>query len=141
MSESLAIDVQDLVVRYGSAYGVRGVDLTVRRGQVCGLIGPNGAGKSTTLRVLATLRRPDSGRADVLGWDVAARADRVRWHVGFMPDVIHLPEGLTVADYLRRAMEAGLSWPLPEDLDEGVEGDGVLGERLAHLLSLIQNRG
>ena len=57
---------------------VDGVDLRVRRGSVFALLGPNGAGKTTMVRILATLVRPDAGRALVAGFDIAADRQRVR---------------------------------------------------------------
>src|SRR6202034_3134308 len=51
-------------------------------GTVHGLLGPNGAGKTTTVRVLATLLRPDSGRAEVAGFDVTRQPDQVRAPIG-----------------------------------------------------------
>ena len=66
-----AIIAEGLTKVYGSRkHTVRaldGLDLTVEEGTVLGLLGPNGAGKTTTVRVLATLLRPDAGRATVLG--------------------------------------------------------------------------
>ena len=68
------IQVDGLGKSFGATRALDGVDLAVRRGTVLGLLGPNGSGKTTTVRVLATLLRPDSGRARVLGHDVVARA-------------------------------------------------------------------
>ena len=62
-----------------------GVSFTVREGEIFGLLGPNGAGKSTTVRILATLTKPDAGRAEVAGHDVAREADRVRRTIGYVP--------------------------------------------------------
>jgi ABC-2 type transport system ATP-binding protein len=61
-----------------------GVTFSVRRGEVFGLLGPNGAGKSTTVRVLATLTRPDGGRAEVAGRDVLREPAAVRRAVGYV---------------------------------------------------------
>ena len=68
--------------------GVRaldGVTFSVRGGEVFGLLGPNGAGKSTTVRVLATLTRPDGGRAQVAGHDVLREPAAVRRSIGYVP--------------------------------------------------------
>jgi ABC-2 type transport system ATP-binding protein len=73
-----AIDVAGLVKNYGDHRAVDSVDLTVARGQVLGLLGPNGAGKTTMVRILATLLRPDEGRAHVLGHDLVRHADQIR---------------------------------------------------------------
>ncbi|MDJ1136877.1 ATP-binding cassette domain-containing protein [Streptomyces iconiensis] len=63
---------------------LKGVDLKVRAGTVCGLLGPNGAGKTTTVRLLCTLLRPDGGRAEVAGHDIAREARQVRTRIGLI---------------------------------------------------------
>jgi ABC-2 type transport system ATP-binding protein len=63
---------------------VRGLDLTVGRGEMVALLGPNGAGKSTTLRMLTTLIAPTSGSATVAGYDVASQPQRVRRAIGYI---------------------------------------------------------
>ena len=63
---------------------VRGLDLTVRHGQVFGFLGPNGAGKTTTLRILTTLLLADAGQATVAGFDVRSQPRQVRRHVGYV---------------------------------------------------------
>jgi ABC-2 type transport system ATP-binding protein len=63
---------------------VKGVDLTVQRGQIFGFLGPNGAGKSTTQKMLSTLMRPTSGEAKVLGHDLVKQQDKIRQNVGFV---------------------------------------------------------
>jgi len=67
-----AIEVRALTKRYGEYEAVRGIDISVRRGEVFGLLGPNGAGKTTTLRMLTTLLRPTAGTATVAGADLLA---------------------------------------------------------------------
>ncbi len=63
---------------------VKGVDLTVKRGQIFGFLGPNGAGKSTTQKMLSTLMRPSSGEAKVLGYDLVEQQEQIRQNVGFV---------------------------------------------------------
>ena len=72
-----------------------GVDLEVREGTVLGLLGPNGAGKTTTVRILATLLRPDAGRATVAGLDVVRDAQAVRSVIGLSGQYAAVDENLT----------------------------------------------
>ena len=72
------IAAQGLEKSYGGHAVLRGVDLTVRRGEIFALLGPNGAGKTTTVNILTTLVRPDGGTARVAGADVVHDAARVR---------------------------------------------------------------
>ena len=76
--DGLAIETEGLVKVFGDNRAVDGIDLAVERGTVFGVLGPNGAGKTTTLRMLATLLRPDAGRARVLGHDIVREAHAVR---------------------------------------------------------------
>jgi ABC-2 type transport system ATP-binding protein len=71
--------------RTGSVDAVRGVDLTVRAGEIFGFLGPNGAGKTTTLRMLSTLLAPSSGSATVAGADLASEPQTVRRRIGYVP--------------------------------------------------------
>ena len=73
-----AIQVQGVSKSYGGQRVLAGIDLAVPAGSVFGLLGPNGAGKTTLVRILATLARPDAGRASVAGHDVVTAAFEVR---------------------------------------------------------------
>jgi ABC-2 type transport system ATP-binding protein len=72
-----------------------GLDLTVAEGTVLGLLGPNGAGKTTTVRILATLLRPDAGRATVAGLDVVRQAQELRTLIGLSGQYAAVDENLT----------------------------------------------
>jgi ABC-2 type transport system ATP-binding protein len=63
---------------------VKGIDLSVKEGEIFGFLGPNGAGKSTTLRILSTLLPPDSGDATVAGFDVRTQPMLVRRQIGYV---------------------------------------------------------
>jgi ABC-2 type transport system ATP-binding protein len=61
---------------------VKGIDLTVKKGDIYGFLGPNGAGKSTTQKMLSTLLCPTGGEAKVLGYDLATQQEQIRQNVG-----------------------------------------------------------
>jgi ABC-2 type transport system ATP-binding protein/oleandomycin transport system ATP-binding protein len=91
----LVIDVRGLTKRFGEQIAVDGLDLRMGAGEVHALLGPNGSGKTTTVRMLATLLRPDSGQALVLGHDVVAAAPAVRRHIALVGQFHALDERLT----------------------------------------------
>ena len=78
------LELTDLEKRYGDHVVLAGVDLAIDPGTVCALLGPNGAGKSTTVRIVATLTRPDSGTARVAGIDVVADPRAARRTIGLV---------------------------------------------------------
>ncbi|MGH8903399.1 MAG: ATP-binding cassette domain-containing protein [Egibacteraceae bacterium] len=79
---TIAVRTQALAKSFGETRALDGIDLEVRSGTVLGLLGPNGSGKTTTVRILATLLAPTSGRASVGGYDVVRQAARVRTTIG-----------------------------------------------------------
>jgi ABC-2 type transport system ATP-binding protein len=84
--------------------GVRAVDalnFDVRAGEIFGLVGPDGAGKTTTLRMLAGIMPPDSGKAMVAGFDVALDPEGAKHALSYMPQRFGLYEDLTVDENIR----------------------------------------
>ncbi len=100
MSPDLAVEAHGLVKHFGTTRAVDGIDLEIPTGSVYGFLGPNGAGKTTTVRMLATLLRPDAGRARVLGHDVVREADTVRGLVGLTGQFASVDEDLTGTENL-----------------------------------------
>ncbi|GAA3128317.1 daunorubicin resistance protein DrrA family ABC transporter ATP-binding protein [Planomonospora alba] len=86
--------------RYGETRALDGVDLVVPQGRLLGVLGPNGAGKTTAVRILATLLRPDAGRASVGGFDVVRQAHRVRSLIGLTGQYAAVDEMLTGVENL-----------------------------------------
>ena len=87
-----------------SAQSVKAIDavtFNAADGQVTGLLGPNGAGKSTTLRILATLMKPDTGRAVIDGYDAMADPLAVRRSIGFMPHEAGIYPRLTARENIQ----------------------------------------
>jgi ABC-2 type transport system ATP-binding protein len=79
-----AIEVSALRKRYGDYEAVRGIDITVQRGEVFGLLGPNGAGKTTTVEILEGYRSRSDGEVSVLGHDPAERSIELRRRIGIV---------------------------------------------------------
>src|SRR5579863_3465887 len=96
-----AIEVHDLVRRFGDLEAVRGVSFDVEAGETFGFLGPNGAGKSTTISMLCTLLTPSGGSAKVAGFEVAAQRAEVRKRIGLVFQDTTLDDYLTAAENLR----------------------------------------
>ena len=95
------LQVENLSKSYGSFRALQGVTFSARAGEVYGLLGPNGAGKTTLLRILATLLRPDSGTAQVAGYDTQQQGEAVRRSVGVVNGGMGLYDRLSGREILR----------------------------------------
>ena len=94
-AEDTAVRAVGIRKRYKRTEALRGVDLSVEKGTVCGLLGPNGAGKTTMVRILTTLLKPDGGEATVAGCDVLRQAAQVRYRIGLAGQYAAVDELLT----------------------------------------------
>ncbi|MEU4387878.1 ATP-binding cassette domain-containing protein [Promicromonospora sp. NPDC023805] len=149
----LGFEAEGLTKRFGKVAALDGVSLAVPRGQVLGLLGPNGAGKTTMIRILATLLRPDSGRASVAGLDVVRRAGEVRRRIALSGQHTSVDEELTGsanlvmigrlldlprAQAVRRATELLARFGLDEAAKRPVAGySGGMRRRLDLAASLV----
>jgi len=95
------IEARGLGKRFGPRVAVRDFTLRVRRGEAFALVGPDGAGKTTVMRLLVGIMDPDAGEARVLGYDTVREAERLKEHIGYMPQRFGLYDDLTVRENLR----------------------------------------
>ena len=128
-----AIEVRGLTKSYGAVHAVRGVDLTVERGQIFALLGPNGAGKTTTVEILEGYRSRDGGTVKVLGYDPARQRQRLKRQIGIVLQSSGIDRYLTVAETI--AMYAGF-YPQPRPVDEVIGLVGLEAKRDARVLKL-----
>lgn len=120
------IEAIDLHKYYKDFHAVRGVSLSVERGQIVGLLGPNGAGKTTTLRMLAGIIKPTSGAARVAGHTIETHPIEVKGKLGFLSGDTQLYQRLTPREILRYFGELHL---LPE---------AVIAERTDQLIADLE---
>ena len=99
------IEVRKLARRFGSLQALKGINLSINRGEVFGFLGPNGAGKSTLIRTMVGLLSPSSGTASVLDHRMPEEADILRKHIGYMTQNFSLYQDLTVRENLDFASE------------------------------------
>jgi ABC-2 type transport system ATP-binding protein len=95
-----AIDVKNIVKKFGDFTAVKGISFTVDEGEIFGLLGPNGAGKSTLIRMLTTLMPPTAGSATINGYDIVKQADGVRLSIGVIPQALTSDLELSVEENL-----------------------------------------
>jgi ABC-2 type transport system ATP-binding protein len=100
MPATPAIDVREIVKRFGAFTAVNGISFAVEEGEIFGLLGPNGAGKSTLIRMLTTLLLPTAGTATVNGFDIAREQNGVRNSIGVIPQAMTSDLELSVEENL-----------------------------------------
>jgi len=101
MAASEAVEVRDLVKRFGRFTAVDRVSFTVRQGEVFGFLGPNGAGKSTTIRMLCGIIAPTAGFGRVAGLDIFSQHEQIKQAIGYMSQKFSLYEDMTPFENIR----------------------------------------
>jgi|TARA_B110000914_G_C15488354_1_gene459239 ABC-2 type transport system ATP-binding protein len=80
--KNLGIEIKNLHKKYDNVHAVKGIDLSIKKGEFYGLLGPNGAGKSTTINAITSLVKPTSGEVKILGKDIVSDFRYARSQVG-----------------------------------------------------------
>jgi lipoprotein-releasing system ATP-binding protein len=142
MSEDKIIEALGVVKSFGTEAGelkvLKGINLTIRKGEMLGIIGASGAGKSTLLHILGALDRPTSGTVMFREKDVAAMDEnslaRLRnSSIGFVFQFHHLlPEFNSIENVMFPAIISGVSFPDAEKKAKGLLGELGLSERTRH---------
>ena len=126
MDNANIIEVNNLTKTFGKFTAVDGISFKVKKGEIFGLLGPNGAGKSTTLRMLATLSRPNKGSASIGGFDTVKNDMQVRKLIGIVSEKMIIYNRLTAKENL---WFFGSLFNIPKD---------TLNKRIDELLELVQ---
>lgn len=90
------IKIENLKRSYGDIVAVNGVSYSVAKGEMFGLVGPDGAGKTTTIRMLIGLLKPDSGNAQLLGYDLRTQKNKIKDEIGYLSQRFSLYGDLTI---------------------------------------------
>ena len=101
MTGEMLVVVERLSRRYGETQAVDTISFTLERGQILGFLGLNGAGKSTTMRMLAGVLAPDTGRIAIGGIDLLDQPRQAKRVIGYLPEQPPLYRELTVDEQLR----------------------------------------
>ncbi len=151
--DGVAVEVEDLVKRFGAFTAVNHIGFQVRRGEIFGLLGPNGAGKTTTFRMLCGLLAPSGGVLRIAGVDVRRAGAAARQRLGYVAQKFSLYGALTVTENLEffasaygirgRERQERIDWALQQfDLTRhahtaSIELPGGFKQRLAMSAALL----
>ena len=132
-----AIKISGIHKSFGNLHALKGIDLTIERGEFFALLGPNGAGKSTLISILAGLMKPSSGDIAVMGFDVVNQYQKARQLLGIVPQELVFDPFFNVREMLR--FQAGYFGRGPENdawVDEVLEGLGLSDKAKTNMRAL-----
>ena len=116
-----AVEVKNLVKKYGSFEAVKGISFDVNKGEIFGLIGPNGAGKTTVLRIVSTLLTITSGSVNIIDLELGEKPDEIRKLISYLPEDAGAYKNLTGKAYLKFIANFFDSKNTQEMVQKGVE--------------------
>ncbi len=99
MSEVI-LEVKKLRKKFGKFEALKGLSLSLKKGELLGLLGPNGAGKTTTIQCILGLIKPTSGQIKIFGQDMAQNREEILSRVNFSSAYVSLPTNLKVWENL-----------------------------------------
>jgi len=102
MAEAI-LRLTDVWKAYDGVQALQGLDLEVFRGEIFGLIGPNGAGKTTAIKIVVGILRMDKGVVTVGGRDITVDQYGYKGLIGYVPEMVSLPDYLTIDEFLTYA--------------------------------------
>src|ERR671910_296037 len=124
-----AIEVRNLVKRFGTKTVVDHVSMSVAEGEIVGFLGPNGSGKTTTIRMMCGLLTPDEGSGQVLGYDLRTESLKIKREVGYMTQKFSFYEDLTIAENLEFVARLYRLRPVEEYVGRTLEDLGLSSRR------------
>jgi ABC-2 type transport system ATP-binding protein len=124
-----AIEVHDLVKRFGDRTVVDHVSMTVNTGEIVGFLGPNGSGKTTTIRIMCGLLTADEGGGTVLGYDLATESLKIKREVGYMTQRFSFYEDLTIAENLEFVARLYQLKPVKKSVSDTLSDLGLTSRR------------
>ncbi|HEV2896960.1 MAG TPA: ABC transporter ATP-binding protein [Pseudaminobacter sp.] len=124
-----AIEVRNLVKRFGTKTVVDHVTMNVAEGEIVGFLGPNGSGKTTTIRIMCGLLTPDEGEGQVLGYDLLTESLKIKHEVGYMTQKFSFYEDLTIAENLEFVARLYRLRPVEEYVGRTLDDLGLSSRR------------
>ena len=98
--ENIVIEIDNLRKNYSENEVLRGINFSVKQGEVIGYLGSNGAGKTTTVKILCGLIHEFTGRVSILGHDLRKDESKIKYRIGYVPENAEMYEQLTPLEYL-----------------------------------------